>query len=947
VAFDGELHRELALKQILEEHADDPASRRRFLAEAEITGGLEHPGIVPVYGLGADDRGRPYYAMRLIRGESLKAAIARFHGDKVGWVERSEAHRRASASASAAVGLEDSTHPTNDAGRGSLELRKLLRRFLDVCNAVEYAHSRGVIHRDLKPANIVVGRHGETLVVDWGLAKSVGRADPSAGERTIAPSSSGSSETLPGSALGTPGYMSPEQARGELGQLGPRSDVYGLGATLYCLLTGRPPFEGEDVGAVLGAVQEGDFARPTRLDPSLDPALEAICLKAMALRPEDRYASPRLLAEDVERWMAGEAVSAWREPVSRRLARWLGRHRAGLTGASAAVLAGVVGLIAVLAVQASANARLSESLRRETAANAELGRSKAAVQARYELAAGALRTIHTVVTEDFLLKEERFQTLRNRLLRSAADFYGKLTALLGRETDVASRRALVRANFELAGLINAVGRKEDALAAHRSVLAAREALAAEPGADIETRVDVGRSLTEVASLLDATGKAGEALAADRRAESLLADLAGSDPSARAALAACRTRMAFHLRSAGRHTEALAALERARADQEALAAASGGSIEARRDLAETLNWIGFVLFDTGRPAEAAAELRTALAIARKLADEDPAAVEPRRLLAVGRIYLSIVLPLIGRTAEAEAELRAGLAVEQALADENPTVTDFRRGEADCRLTLSEHLEMTGRLAEAEAECRTALAILQKLAEENHAVADIRSVLGMSHVVLGQLLLQRGRPGDAEVECRTALAIQERLVADNRTVTLFHRRLAYALEILGDVARSRGRPAEAEGLYDREIAVREPLVREDPTNLKQRYWLVRAIRRRGLARRELGEPAGAAADTRRALGLCDGLPPRSGRDLFETACCHAALAGLAGRAGSGVQAAEGETEAARAMECLGRAVAMGFRNANEIRIESALDPLRSRDDFWHLMMDLAFPADPFAR
>src|SRR5262249_42809193 len=186
----------------------------------------------------------------------------------------------------------------------SLELRRLLRRFLDVCNAIDCAHSRGVIHRDLKPANIILGRHGETLVVDWGLAKAVGRADPSAGEQTIAPSSSGSSETLPGSALGTPAYMSPEQAAGDLGRLGPRSDVYSLGATLYCLLTSRPPFEGDDIGAILHGVQAGSFDRPTQRDPSIDKALEAVCLKAMAPKPEDRYASCRALADDIERWMA-------------------------------------------------------------------------------------------------------------------------------------------------------------------------------------------------------------------------------------------------------------------------------------------------------------------------------------------------------------------------------------------------------------------------------------------------------------------------------------------------------------------------------------------------------------------------------------------------------------------------------------------------------------------
>ncbi len=241
VALDGELNREVALKQILDKHADDPLSRGRFLLEAEVTGGLEHPGIVPVYGLGTYGDGRPYYAMRFVRGESLKDAIARFHqrGDTTS-LSTLVPEVRGGGPSQAPVASRD------------LELRKLLRRFTDVCNAIEYAHSRGVLHRDIKPGNIIVGRHGETLVVDWGLAKATGTSDPSAVERTLMPASaSGSSETLPGSALGTPSYMSPEQAEGNLEVLGPRSDVYSLGATLYCLLTGRAPVAGDDVGAIL------------------------------------------------------------------------------------------------------------------------------------------------------------------------------------------------------------------------------------------------------------------------------------------------------------------------------------------------------------------------------------------------------------------------------------------------------------------------------------------------------------------------------------------------------------------------------------------------------------------------------------------------------------------------------------------------------------------------
>ena len=181
--------------------------------------------------------GRPFYAMRFIKGDSLKEAIERFHGAETS---------------------------CRDSGRADVELHKLLRRFLDVCNAIAYAHSRGVLHRDIKPGNIMLGQYGETLVVDWGLAKVVGSRERRSAEATLRPpSASGSSETLPGSAIGTPAFMSPEQAAGRLDQLGPASDVYSLGATLYCLLTGKAPIEGPDSGRSLTRAARRFSAAPT------------------------------------------------------------------------------------------------------------------------------------------------------------------------------------------------------------------------------------------------------------------------------------------------------------------------------------------------------------------------------------------------------------------------------------------------------------------------------------------------------------------------------------------------------------------------------------------------------------------------------------------------------------------------------------------------------------
>ncbi|HEV3078901.1 MAG TPA: serine/threonine-protein kinase, partial [Gemmataceae bacterium] len=340
VALDEELKREVALKAISERNCHDTVSRARFVQEAEITGRLEHPGIVPVYGFGEHEDGRPYYAMRFVKGDSLQQAIKRFHETKV---------------------VADRPY--------SLALRKLLGAFIAVCQAIHYAHSRGILHRDLKPDNIMLGKFGETLVVDWGLAKpldqmqsSTEKTENSLDEAPLRPSSgSGSVETMAGTAIGTPGYMSPEQAAGRNDLMGPASDVYGLGATLYCLLTGKAPFSGGDmgdIGDVLQRVQKGDFPSPRSVDSRIAPALEAICLKAMALAPAQRYASALELSEEIEHWLADEPVKAYPEPRRARLARWGRRHKALVASAAALLLAAVVGLSLGIVLLGKANTEI-------------------------------------------------------------------------------------------------------------------------------------------------------------------------------------------------------------------------------------------------------------------------------------------------------------------------------------------------------------------------------------------------------------------------------------------------------------------------------------------------------------------------------------------------------------------------------------------------------------
>lgn len=381
VALDSELNRQVALKEIREEYAHDEYSQSRFMQEAEITGQLEHPGIVPVYGLGAYRDGRPYYAMRFVEGQSLKAAIESFHAQR--------------------------TTTKLLTSEQTVSFRNLIGRFVAACHAIEYAHSRKVIHRDLKPDNIMLGPYGETLVVDWGLAKSL---DADSKTSTQAPSlplqadetlararpvklkgNSGATPTLEGSALGTPAYMSPEQAHGKLAELGPASDVYSLGATLYVLLSGQAAFQGEDVTDLLDKVRRGQFVAPRAVWSGVPRALEAICLKAMATKSADRYPSAHALAQDLERYLADEPVSARPDPFLVRCRRWMKRHPALVASAAATVILGLTGTLTLAAVSrqhASAlegkNQTISGQLAELQQRNATISQQKTDLQSQNE-----------------------------------------------------------------------------------------------------------------------------------------------------------------------------------------------------------------------------------------------------------------------------------------------------------------------------------------------------------------------------------------------------------------------------------------------------------------------------------------------------------------------------------------------------------------------------------
>lgn len=276
LAQDLALEREVAVKRLQSKQAVSNLAKLRFLREARITSQLDHPGVVPIYEICLDPvTHEPYYSMRFLRGRTLSEDIRQYHA------------RRGTA------------------GGDYQALLALLNAFCIVCNTVGYAHWRGVVHRDLKSENVILGDYGEVVVIDWGLAKKLDARESDALGPDEPPERATENPlaTLAGHILGSPAYMAPEQAAGKHDQIGPATDIYGLSAVLYEILTGRPPFVASTLTEVLVQVQYRPPQPPTQLVPGIPEALEQICLKGLAKSPAERFASAEQLAQAITRWI--------------------------------------------------------------------------------------------------------------------------------------------------------------------------------------------------------------------------------------------------------------------------------------------------------------------------------------------------------------------------------------------------------------------------------------------------------------------------------------------------------------------------------------------------------------------------------------------------------------------------------------------------------------------
>lgn len=694
---DEDLRRRLAMKVILDRGGEgtatpataaDPVTLSRFLEEAQVTGQLDHPGIVPVHELGIDDQGRVYFTMRLVHGRHLEAIFDL-----------------------AARGAEDWT------------TMRALGALHKVCEAMAYAHEKGVVHRDLKPQNVMVGRFGEVYVMDWGLARVLGRQeqrdariDPDSATRERSglqrvetdrreASHHGNDAglyTMDGDIVGTPSYMSPEQARGDVEKVDERSDVYSVGAMLYRLLAGVAPHAGEHSTAI--DVWKRVVAGPP---PALDtvakaapPELVAVCEKAMARDPAQRYQGMLDLASDLRAFLENRVVRAFETGAIAEAKKWIRRNRGLAASLAAFVLTLAGGLVASLALadRANASAVLAEQRRGEATRSAELAeerRQEAATNAslaekrRSEADANA-----ALAKQQARIAQEVNSFLNDDLLASIAPEHdGK---------DVTVRQVLDRASTQL----DVTG------------------LGSDPEVEAALRLTMGTSYQRLGEQEIARRHYERALALGRKKEG------GASETALRALRG--TAAALH--ELGRRDEAIARYE------EALAMAKTLLGDEHRATLSTMNDLALVLDAAGRTKEAQDLRSVVMPLQAKLLGEDSEdALSTRN-------NEGVAAQRAGRLAEAERILRDVLKRRRAVSGPRHPQTIVVM--SNLALLLGDR----GRLDEGEKLAREVLEASLELYDADHP--KVANATGN----LGTFAFRRGRMQDAERLFREALRIR---------------------------------------------------------------------------------------------------------------------------------------------------------------------------------------------
>jgi tetratricopeptide (TPR) repeat protein len=846
------LNRLVALKMILAGQLADEGAVRRFHIEAEAAANLDHPGIVPIFEVG-EHEGQHYFSMGFVEGQSLSGLLS----------------------------------------AGPLPPREAAALLAKVADAIDYAHRRGVIHRDLKPANILLDQAGNPRVTDFGLAKKV---------------EEDSGLTGSGQVMGTPSYMAPEQAGGKRGEVGPAADVYALGATLYALVSGRPPFQAASAIDTIRMVIGEEPVSPRKLNASVPLDLETICLKCLEKEAGERYASASALADDLRRYLAGEPILARPVGAAGRAWRWSKRNplAAALLTVVAILTATGTSTITVLWLRADRSRREAVAAGEQTrrALVDAVAAGERADRARAEAVAAGRRA------------EASAATAR----RAVNEYLDRIT-----ESPQLRRPGLIGLRRNL--LTRALTYYEDFLR--------------ESAADPDLRAEAAAAQNRAAMILLELGDSNRAIETGRRAVALYEPLVRDQPDRgayRHGLARSLNSLANALRTTRRPDEALAVYRRAAEIHEALLRAEPDNKDVASDLGSCWSNLANVLGNVGRTEEAEDLLSRDRAHIEDLVRRGPDVVRPRNLLAGVLHSQGDHAADRGQFDAARALYLRALEIREAVGREHPD--DWEQQSQLARLynelgILHFHFQHPD---EALSYYQKSREIREKLLAAEPASAELQEYLARSLENLGNLYNSLGRPSEALPYLERCRDLRARSVAASPDNSEARSALGGSLHNLAMSYERLGRDADAERLYHEAMGHQRHAREVQPEHMTYRAFLTNHLMSLGDLLRRAGKPDETVKLAEEAASLW----PRQPQQLLRPALLLVACVESAGPVDSPEAKGRRDRYGRMAVEILSKALDAGFRDPDFYRTAKELRPIRGRDDFQVLLRRLDSPS-----